>query len=346
MIEKRLNKFVMNGPKVWEFAVSTVPETIRSLLREHNLVPSDLDLLILHQSNLRMLEAIMTTLELPMEKTVTTVESYGNTAAASIPLTLQKAWETGRLKPGIARDAVRFRRRSVLGRRAVRPGSAVPSILITGAASGIGAGLAVELGAAGHHVIVSDLRLADCQMVAAQIRDGGGSADAGGAGRDLRRQRRGRPGDAPRPGRRADQRRRPADTWRRSRTFPMSKWDYLIQVMLIGSARLTRALLPGMRARGFGRIVNIGSIHSLVASPNKSAYVAAKHGLLGLTRTIALETAGIDITINTICPSYVKTPLVDKQIADQARTRGIPESEVIRGDHAQADAQGRVHRHR
>jgi len=100
VIEKRLNKFVMNGPKVWEFAVNTVPETIRSLLREHGLVPSDLDLLILHQSNLRMLEAIMANLELPMEKTVTTVESYGNTAAASIPLTLQKAWETGRLKPG------------------------------------------------------------------------------------------------------------------------------------------------------------------------------------------------------------------------------------------------------
>jgi len=88
--------------------------------------------------------------------------------------------------------------------------------------------------------------------------------------------------------------------------------------------------LPGMRARGFGRIVNVGSIHSLVASPNKSAYVAAKHGLLGLTRTIALETAGTDITINTICPSYVKTPLVDRQIADQARTRGIPASDVIK----------------
>ena len=100
VVEKRLNKFVMNGPKVWEFAVNTVPETIRSLLREHDLVPSDLDLLILHQSNLRMLEAIMTSLELPMSKTVTTVETYGNTAAASIPLTLQKAWEEGRLKAG------------------------------------------------------------------------------------------------------------------------------------------------------------------------------------------------------------------------------------------------------
>jgi 3-oxoacyl-[acyl-carrier-protein] synthase III len=100
VIEKRLNTFVMNGQKVWEFAVNTVPETIRSLLGEHGMVPADLDLLILHQSNLRMLEAIMASLDLPMEKTVTTLESYGNTAAASIPLTLQKAWEGGRLKEG------------------------------------------------------------------------------------------------------------------------------------------------------------------------------------------------------------------------------------------------------
>jgi 3-hydroxybutyrate dehydrogenase len=99
--------------------------------------------------------------------------------------------------------------------------------------------------------------------------------------------------------------------------------------MLTGVARLTRAVLPGMRARGFGRIVNIGSIHSLVASPYKSAYVAAKHGLVGFSKAIALETADTDITINTICPSYVKTPLVDKQIAEQARFRGISETEVI-----------------
>jgi len=100
VLEKRLNTFVMNGPKVWEFAVNTVPETIRALLGEHGLAPGDLDLLILHQSNLRMLEAIMASLELPMAKTVTTLERYGNTAAASIPLTLQKASETGRLQAG------------------------------------------------------------------------------------------------------------------------------------------------------------------------------------------------------------------------------------------------------
>jgi 3-oxoacyl-[acyl-carrier-protein] synthase-3 len=100
VLEKQLNKFVMNGPRVWEFAVNTVPATIRTLLAEHDLRPADLDLLILHQSNLRMLEAIMKSLELPMTKTITTIETYGNTAAASIPLTLQKASETGRLRPG------------------------------------------------------------------------------------------------------------------------------------------------------------------------------------------------------------------------------------------------------
>jgi 3-oxoacyl-(acyl-carrier-protein) synthase III len=100
MIESRQNTFTMDGPKVWDFAVSMVPRTIRSLLSARGLRPRDLDLLVLHQSNLRMLEAIMTSLELPMERTVTTVEAYGNTAAASIPVTLQKAVATGRVRPG------------------------------------------------------------------------------------------------------------------------------------------------------------------------------------------------------------------------------------------------------
>lgn len=112
--------------------------------------------------------------------------------------------------------------------------------------------------------------------------------------------------------------------------FPMQRWALLVDVMLTGAARLSRAVLPGMRAGGYGRIVNIGSIHSLVASPYKSAYVAAKHGLIGLSKVLALETADCDITANTLCPSYVRTPLVERQIADQARTRGIAEDAVIR----------------
>jgi 3-oxoacyl-[acyl-carrier-protein] synthase-3 len=100
ILEKRLNTFEMDGPRVWDFAMETVPRTIRSLLDEHGLVPTDVDLLVLHQSNLRMIEALMKSLEVPQERTVTTVETYGNTAAASIPLTLEKAWRTGRLRPG------------------------------------------------------------------------------------------------------------------------------------------------------------------------------------------------------------------------------------------------------
>jgi 3-oxoacyl-[acyl-carrier-protein] synthase-3 len=99
VLERRLNKFTMDGPKVWDFAMKTVPRTIVSLLAEHDLTPADLDLLVLHQSNLRMIEALMTSLELPMERTITTVETYGNTAAASIPLTLEEARRRGRLRP-------------------------------------------------------------------------------------------------------------------------------------------------------------------------------------------------------------------------------------------------------
>jgi 3-hydroxybutyrate dehydrogenase len=111
--------------------------------------------------------------------------------------------------------------------------------------------------------------------------------------------------------------------------FPQDQWDLILRVMLNGACLMTRAVLPGMKRHGFGRIVNIGSIHSLVASPFKSAYVSAKHGLLGFSKVIALETARTDITINTICPSYVRTPLVEKQIANQAKEHGISEEEVI-----------------
>lgn len=111
--------------------------------------------------------------------------------------------------------------------------------------------------------------------------------------------------------------------------FPPAKWQQLIAVMLTGAALLTRAVLPAMRARGFGRIINIGSIHSLVASPYKSAYVAAKHGLVGFSKSIALEAADCDVTINTVCPSYVKTPLVDAQIDALAQTHRLTREQVI-----------------
>jgi 3-oxoacyl-[acyl-carrier-protein] synthase III len=100
VLREQLNKFRMDGPKVWRFAVETVPRAVRSLLADHDLTPADLDLLILHQSNLRMIETILQDLELPMDKTVTTVETYGNTAAASIPLTMHRALQLGRLRAG------------------------------------------------------------------------------------------------------------------------------------------------------------------------------------------------------------------------------------------------------
>ncbi|MBA2286287.1 MAG: 3-hydroxybutyrate dehydrogenase [Ktedonobacteraceae bacterium] len=111
--------------------------------------------------------------------------------------------------------------------------------------------------------------------------------------------------------------------------FPEEKWRQLIEIMLTAPFLLTRAVLPSMYERKWGRIINIGSVHSLRASAFKSAYVAAKHGILGLTRVTALEAAQYGVTCNAICPSYVRTPLVEKQIADQAKMHGIPESEVV-----------------
>jgi 3-hydroxybutyrate dehydrogenase len=112
-------------------------------------------------------------------------------------------------------------------------------------------------------------------------------------------------------------------------SFPIDRWRYLIDVMLVAPFVLTRAVLPEMYARGWGRILNLGSIHSLVASPNKSAYTAAKHGLLGLTRATALEAGPHGVTVNAICPAFTRTPLVERQIDDLAATEGIPVDEVV-----------------
>ncbi|WP_022797548.1 3-hydroxybutyrate dehydrogenase [Thermus islandicus] len=111
--------------------------------------------------------------------------------------------------------------------------------------------------------------------------------------------------------------------------FPLATWQKMLQVMLTAPFQLTRALLPGMKGRGWGRILNIASIHALVASPFKSAYISAKHGLVGLTRAVALEAGPFGITVNAIAPAYVRTPLVEGQIRDQAKTLGIPPEEVV-----------------
>lgn len=111
--------------------------------------------------------------------------------------------------------------------------------------------------------------------------------------------------------------------------FPVEKWDAIIAINLSASFHLMRAAVPGMKARKWGRIIVTASAHSMVASPNKAAYVAAKHGVAGLVKTVALETAAEGITVNCISPGYVWTPLVEKQIPDTMRTRGMTREQVI-----------------
>jgi 3-hydroxybutyrate dehydrogenase len=112
--------------------------------------------------------------------------------------------------------------------------------------------------------------------------------------------------------------------------FPVDKWNAIIGINLTASFHTTRLALPAMKHRGWGRVINIASAHALVASPYKSAYVAAKHGIAGFTKTIALEVAEQGITVNAICPGYVWTPLVQEQIPDTAKARGITEEQVIK----------------
>jgi len=203
------------------------------------------------------------------------------------------------------------------------------TILITGAGSGLGRGLGVWLAQQGHVIIATDLRSEAAQETVEQIVAAGGRGEAyaldvtseesighlmkalGGTAIDVLVNNAGLQFVAS-----IDE-------------YPVEKWDLLNDVMVKGTFLLTRAVLPGMRTRNFGRIIHIGSIHSLIASPFKSAYTAAKHALIGFSKVLALETGGVDVTSNTICPGYIRTPLVDAQIAGQARTRGISEDEVI-----------------
>ncbi len=202
-------------------------------------------------------------------------------------------------------------------------------ILITGAGSGLGRGLALALAAEGHTILATDLNEDAARETAAQIVASAGCAEACAldvtsefAIQSLLEKIGAKPIDVliNNAG---------LQHVAAIEEFSTDKWDLLLNVLLKGTFLMSRAVLPGMRNRGFGRIIHIGSIHSLVASPYKSAYTAAKHALLGFSKVLALETAASDITSNTICPAYIRTPLVDAQIAAQARTRGISENEVI-----------------
>ncbi len=203
------------------------------------------------------------------------------------------------------------------------------TMLITGAGSGIGRGLAGLAVADGFRVIATDMDESAAEQTATDISEAGGRIDAFRV--DVTSQAEIQAMMDSLGDERIDVLINNAGLQYVSRLedFPQEKWDLIIRVMLNGTCMMTRSVLPGMRQRGFGRIVNIGSIHSLVASAYKSAYVSAKHGLLGFSKVIALETAETEITINTICPSYVKTPLVEKQIAKQAKEHGISQDEVI-----------------
>ena len=201
----------------------------------------------------------------------------------------------------------------------VRVDLAGRSALVTGAGSGIGRACALRLAAAGAAVTVLDVDADAAGKVAAEV--GGVAvvadlADARAVDRlqvdvDIVVNNAGLQYVAP------------------VEDFPPERFEYLHRVMLQAPFRLVRQALPGMYARGWGRVVNISSVHGLRASAYKSAYVSAKHGLEGFTKVVAIEAAAHGVTANCVCPGYVRTPLVEGQIEAQAATHGIPAAEVV-----------------
>lgn len=196
--------------------------------------------------------------------------------------------------------------------------------LVTGAASGIGLAIARELAREGARVLMSDVSETALAEVARDVR-GARTMVANLASREDVKRLAAEAGEIDVLVNSAGlQNVSPVDE------FDEAKWDLLLEVMLTAPFLLIRSLIPGMYARSWGRVFNVGSVHSLVASPYKSAYVSAKHGLVGLTKVVALEAAETGITCNAICPGYVWTPLVEAQIADQAKAHGIAREAVIR----------------
>lgn len=211
------------------------------------------------------------------------------------------------------------------------PALANRTAIVTGAGGGIGAAIAEELAAAGAYVLVQDLRQESAETVAARIRAAGGLAGATGGdvsgpddvtaivnglleshGRvDILVNNAGIQHVAP------------------LETYPLEQWNRLLGVLLTGPFLLTQAVLPAMRRQAWGRIINISSVNGKRGDPGKSAYCAAKHGVIGLTRVAALETATDGITVNAICPGLVDTDLIQNQLTDLAAVHGLPREETL-----------------
>jgi 3-hydroxybutyrate dehydrogenase len=204
--------------------------------------------------------------------------------------------------------------------------------LVTGSTSGIGLAIARAMGAEGANVVLNGFgEKAAIDDMVNDIREASG-AEAMHIAADMAR-----PEEIAAMMRQAEERFGAVDVLVNNagiqhvspvEDFPVDKWNAIIAINLNSAFHTIRAALPQMKRRGWGRIINTASAHALVASPFKSAYVAAKHGIAGLTKTVALETARNGITVNAICPGYVWTPLVERQIPDTAKARGMSEEEV------------------
>jgi len=251
----------------------------------------------------------------------------------------QAAFPSGRADRQISRNDLTAGKGTVMNIRAkLQPADARPLTgkvsLVTGSTSGIGLGIAAALAAAGSAVVMNGFgSAAEIARTQAQLVG------------DHEVRVSYSPADMTRPTAIAEMIEVVLDEYGRLdvlvnnagiqhvaplEQFPPDKWDAILAINLSSAFHTTRLALPLMRAGGFGRIVNIASAHGLVASPFKAAYVAAKHGLIGLTKVTALETAEQGITCNAICPGYVSTPLVEAQIEGQAKAHGISRDQVIR----------------
>ena len=198
--------------------------------------------------------------------------------------------------------------------------------IVTGAASGIGLATAEMLAKEGARVVLADINEAQLEAVSAKI-----GADALAVDLSKREGCRELADYAMKQHGRIDILVNVAGIQNVASVedFPEERWEFMISLMLTAPFLLTKYAWPSMRQNGWGRVINLNSIHGLVASEFKSAYVSAKHGLMGLTKTAALEGGPCGITVNSICPAYVRTPLVDNQIEAQAQNHGISKEEVI-----------------